>query len=754
MAAWGFAGLIAAFACCAASLACLGVAHIAHKRGARAMSDRVARAGRIGAVACMAALTLCCGIIVWCFFAGDISLDYVVRNRSNADGGLGWLFKLAGLWAGRAGSLLFWAWLIAVFCVVLVFVTRKRTRPLDNGALAVAQLVLLAFVGVLLFSPENMPFTALDARYLDEAGGLNAMASMLGMNTLLEHWAMAIHPPTLFIGYAGLTIPFAYAISALVVNDDSDAWVRSATPYLMFSWLLLGAGIGLGAVWAYVVLGWGGYWGWDPVENASLLPWLIGVALIHSFTIYRKRGEFKRWSIMCACLAFSFVVLGTFITRSGIVQSVHAFGGDSVSLTLFLVLIVASLAAGAIGLLVRRKSFGVAAAEAADIDSLVSRDAAYYVNNVVMVASAVLLAYLTVSSALPAWLPFGGQAVSADTYNLIARPLGVAYCALIAVCPLLGWRKTEGAAFCRKALAPALCAGVLFCLLMIYFLLGLLGAGELRFLVSAEAAGCKSGFDYAGFAVLTMLGFMVACLLVFNAAFMAARALRGTGTAIRSRFAAFGGAICHLGMGVILVGLIGSSMYVDEKVAYLPYDAEADAVEEPLIIEGYELTYTGQEVRSTEGSGKAELVVHFDVTRDGQPVGSVSPAIQMVMATQQQKLEAGVLSFPLEDLFVVFRGTSEDGALVMDVRVNPLIDFVWVGFALLMAGAVVALLARRSGSSADAQAAGLADDEGAAEDPDAPSSGASGEDATASAGEDDEDRAAVASAGDGGDGAA
>ena len=160
---------------------------------------------------------------------------------------------------------------------------------------------------------------------------------------------MAIHPPTLFIGYAGLTIPFAYAISALIVNDDSTEWVNRSTPYLMFSWLLLGVGIGLGAVWAYVVLGWGGYWGWDPVENASLLPWLVGVALIHSFTVYRQRGAFKRWSVFCACLTFCFVVLGTFITRSGLVQSVHAFEGDPVSLVMFGALIICSLLAGIVG---------------------------------------------------------------------------------------------------------------------------------------------------------------------------------------------------------------------------------------------------------------------------------------------------------------------------------------------------------------------------------------------------------------------
>lgn len=190
-------------------------------------------------------------------------------------------------------------------------------------------------------------------------------------------------------------------------------------------------------MWAYVVLGWGGYWGWDPVENASLLPWLVGVALIHSFTVYRQRGAFKRWSVFCACLSFCFVVLGTFITRSGLVQSVHAFEGDPVSLVMFGALIICSLLAGIVGLIVRRKNFGATDAADDDIESMMSKEAAYYVNNLIMIVFAVLLAYMTVSSALPSWLPFGGQSLSAGTYNAIARPLGIAYLAVLAICPLL-----------------------------------------------------------------------------------------------------------------------------------------------------------------------------------------------------------------------------------------------------------------------------------------------------------------------------
>lgn len=692
----GLLGLLVAFAGCLISLVCLGMAHVLFRSGRRDASETFAWGGRVGVCVCAAALTICCAILVTCFMTGDISLDYVVRNRSDATGPLAWLYKLSGLWAGRAGSLLFWAWLIGVFNVVVVIATRKDTRPLDNGALAVAQLVLAAFVGVLLFSEENMPFAVLDPSYVGADGTLVGSATLWGMNTLLEHWAMAIHPPTLFVGYAGLTIPFAYAISALVVNDDSTLWVKRATPYLMFSWLLLGIGIGLGAVWAYVVLGWGGYWGWDPVENASLLPWLVGVALIHSFTIYRQRGAFKRWSVMCACLAFSFVVLGTFITRSGLVQSVHAFEGDPVSLVLFLALIVLSLLAGAVGLAVRRKSFGAVFQADEDIESLASRDAAYYVNNLIMVVFAVLLAYMTISSALPEFLPFGGQALSAGTYNAVARPLGIVYCALVAVCPLLGWRKTSGKAFLKRALVPGVCAVALFVLLMVYFATYLLPSYNA--IVEAGGTGAEGLLEqgpswyYNGLAVAGML---VAACLLSNAVFMVVRSVRGAG-ALRSRLSMIGGGVSHAAMGIILVGLVGSSMYVTEVTGYLPYDEEADTCSETFSIQDFELVYTGNTIELSDNGDDIIYALSFDVMKDGAFVGSVEPAVQVVQSTQQQKLVASVVSFPAEDLFVVYRGMSATGSFSLDVRVNPLISCVWMGFALLMAGALITLFARRA----------------------------------------------------------
>lgn len=714
----GLIGLLIAFAGIAVSVVCLLAGHVlggtARKRGKDgAVTGGVAEAlvwgGRIASLVSAVALTACCVVLVYCFMTGDTSIEYVLRQHSDASGSMGWLYKLSGLWAGREGSLLFWAWLIAVFNAVVALRDLKSLKALDNMALLVAQVVLAAFVGVLLFSENNMPFAATPAQYFNASGELQGAATLWGMNTLLEHWAMAIHPPTLFVGYAGLTIPFAYAIAALVVNDSSKEWVVRSTRYALFSWLFLGIGIGLGAIWAYVVLGWGGYWGWDPVENASLLSWLVGVALVHSFTVYRQRGAFKRWSVMCACLAFAFVIVGTFISRSGIVQSVHAFEGDPISLVLFGALIALSVLAGIVGLALRWKSFGADTVGADDVENMLSKDAAYYFNNVIMIVFTVLLAYMTISSALPSWMPFGGMSLSAGTYNAIARPLGILYLFILAVCPLLSWGKTDGKQFWRRARIPGICALVLFVVLMVYFFTYLLPSYDAIIAAGGSAAEglLEEGpsWYYNGLAVV---GFFVASLLFFNSLFLLGRgvrnymrshetnALAGAVGLFRGHASTYGGFIAHFAMSIILVGLIGSSMYVTEKVTYLSYDEESDSVAEELVVQDFSLVYTGNSIDLQENGDDVIYQLDFDVYRDGEYVGHVNPSMQLVQSTQQTKANAGVISFPLEDLFVVYRGVNDDGAFSMDVRVNPLVSFVWVGFGLLMVGVLLALAGRRS----------------------------------------------------------
>ncbi len=716
MSTFGLISLLIAFAGVVVSVVCLIIGSFLRRRTRESsMGDTLVWGGHIAAILTFAALTLCCGILVYCFMTGDMTIKYVLEEHSNATGGFAWLYKLAGLWAGREGSLLFWAWLISAFTLIITLRNLKKTDKLDSIALLVLQIVLGAFVGVMLFSEDNMPFIATPASYYSSDGTLDVAASVYGMNTLLEHWAMAIHPPTLFIGYAGLTVPFAYAIAALVTNNSSKDWVVRSQRYTLVAWLFLGIGIGLGAIWAYVVLGWGGYWGWDPVENASLLPWLVGLALIHSFTVYRQRGDFKRWSIMCACLTFAFVIVGTFISRSGIVESVHAFEGDPVSLALFGTLIVVPIVAGIVGLIVRWKSFGPKKLPSNEADSMASKDVAYYFNNVVLIVFAVLLAYLTVSSALPElpFLPFSGMSVSSGTYNAIARPLGIIYLALAAVCPLLAWGRTNGKRFWKLIRIPGICALVLFAILMVYFVTYLLPTYNDIIAAGGTAADAMleqgPSWYYNGLAVV---GFFVASLLFFNALFMLGRAIRAYrnkkgnswlaafGGTLVNRASTFGGFLSHLSLAIILVGLIGSSMYVTEITGYIPYDSDTDTASEDFTIKDYTLVYQGNDIVVEDNNDDIDYTLFFDVYKDNDYLGSVDPTVTLVQSTQQQKLVASVISLPTEDLFVVYRGVNEEGDFSMDVRVNPLIYCVWIGFVLLEIGVLISAIGRRKKTGA------------------------------------------------------
>jgi cytochrome c-type biogenesis protein CcmF len=690
------------------------------------LAERSGLFGYLSVLATALFLTFGCGLLIYCFVAGDVSLEYVVRQHSDSDSSFALLYKIAGLWGGREGSLLLWAWLIGLFGAIIALKNLKRREEIDGMALLVIQLVTFAFILVLLFSDSNMPFMPLDPHYLDLQGQLKSFEQLLqesasagqstlepslvlGMNVLLEHWAMAIHPPTLFIGYAGLTVPFAYAIAALIVNDPSKKWVERAQRYALFSWVFLGLGIGLGAIWAYVVLGWGGYWGWDPVENASLLSWLLAVALIHSFTVYRQRGAFKRWSVMCASLAFAFVIVGTFITRSGVVQnSVHAFEGDQVSLILFLGLIVLSVFASVIGLLIRRKSFATPVDGAEADESLFSRGVAYYFNNVVLVLSAFLIVYLTLASALPAWMPYGGLSLSSSTYNAIARPLGILYCLLMAVCPLLSWAKTDGRAFWKKARLPGLFALLVFALLIAYFVLYLKPSYDATIAAGgAQATTVLESGPPLYYFILTLVGFLAASLLFMNSLFMLGRIIGGRRKArsinpVSAVFSAlygqpsrFGGFLAHLSMAIILVGLIGSSMYVSTASAYLPFDEESDTVSADFVIQDYRLVYKENSVEPQTNGTDVVYSVVFDVYQNERYRGQVSPGIYLVESNQQRKPLAGVLGSPLEDLFVVYNGVGDKGELSLSAFVNPCISFVWVGFALLMVGTIIATFGRR-----------------------------------------------------------
>jgi cytochrome c-type biogenesis protein CcmF len=692
MTAFGVTVLWAAFG---AALVSIGALLVGHMRGARA-GRALTKAGYEATFVSAGLLTIAVLIMVVAFFRQDFTFLYVAENHSTDASSLAWLYKLSGVWAGREGSFLFWAWLISLYASLLAWRRRGAMDAVSNVGLAVTNAVLATFSAAMLFSDANAPFKTTPSWLIDPATHrLTGEAVQWGMGPLLQHWAMTIHPPLLFIGYAGLTIPFAFAVAALIVGDTSDAWVRIVERITVFAWLFLGAGIGLGSVWAYVVLGWGGYWGWDAVENASLLPWLTGVALLHSFTVVKRRGAFKRWAVALAGSTFALVILGTFITRSGIVASQHRFAPDPFSFWVFLSMILVAVVLPLALLVLRWETL-----EGDDeFDSLTSKEAAYYFNNVTMLVAGWLVAYLTVTSALPKWLPLGGMAVPPSTYDAVARPVGIGYLALLAFCPLLAWRKTDWRAMWARARGPLAGAAVIFALLVAEW------AVVLRPIYDTMVAqGSEPGrlFSAAGpswyYHGLALLGFLVAAVLIANMAgvFVAGirkRAVASGEGAVTALWAILtkartqsGGYIAHIGMGVILVGLIGSAMFVQDQSFTV-----ADQPGSTFSMAGSTFTYRGYtDEKLANGDMTSRMLL--DVSRGGRQIGRIEPGLtEFVNRSEDQRLrrDAQVLSEPLRDTFVVFEGASEAG-LTFNVKINPLISLTWGGFALLLLGTALA----------------------------------------------------------------
>ena len=688
----GFVLLAIAFL---ATLVSISALLLGHRMGVK-QGEGMTNVGYLATFVAMGSLTLATALMVLAFFRVDLSFMYVAENHSPDVSSLAWLYKLSGLWAGREGSFLLWAWILSLFASWVAYKRIEFTDRLSNMGLMITNIVLALFTAGMMFSDANNPFKVTPAAYLDPTTHqLVGDAANWGMNPLLQHWAMILHPPTLFIGYAGMTIPFAFAIAALIVNDGSKKWVELTDRITIFSWLFLGAGIGLGAVWAYVVLGWGGYWGWDPVENASLLPWLTGVGLLHSFTVFRKRDGFKRWSVMLSAFTFALVILGTFITRSGILadSSVHSFSKDNISLWLFLFMIVASIAAAGIGLLMRWDTF----AGNDEFESLTSKEAAYYFNNVIMLVAGLVVAYLTISAALPKGFPLGGQSIPGTTFDSVARPVGILYLAILAVCPLLSWRGTDGPTFWKRIKWPLGGAVVLFGLLMTEYVMNL---RPIYYFMIKQ--GTLPGQKMAGggpawyYETLAVLGLLVASLLIsaqlslfIDGALKRAKA-RGENffaalwsilTKARSQS---GGYVSHIAMGIILIGLIGSAMFVMEQT-FVVKNTPGSTFQ----TNGYTFTYRGI-TQNTLANGNKVTKAQFSIAGNGTSNSTIAPGQTQFPTSQNPRLDAAVLSQPLRDIFVVFQGTEQNGDLSVNVKVNPLIWFSWCGFALLLIGTSLA----------------------------------------------------------------
>jgi len=605
------------------------------------------------AVHAVGALVLSAALILWYALLFDrFEVIYVWNHSERA---LATFYKFAALWGGQAGSLLFWVLILCGFSVVVVLQNRNRHRylmPYVNGVLLGSS----AFFLLLLVAAAN-PFARV--AFIPEDGQ--------GLNPLLQNYWMVIHPVMLYLGYVGLVVPFAFAIGALISKRLDNSWVRSVRRWTLVPWMFLSAGIIMGSQWAYMELGWGGYWAWDPVENASFLPWLTATAFLHSIIIQEQRGILKVWNVVLIFATYFLVILGTFTTRSGIIESVHAFALSDVG-PYFLVFLVIILG-GFLYLLFTRMNL---LRNEQQIDSVRSREAAFLANNWLFAGIAFATLWGTFFPMFSELLTGAKISVAAPFFNAVNGPLFLLLVALMGVGPLLGWRDTSPAML-RKQFTYPIIAGV--AIGVIAFVWGRNGYAALGLAVCAFAAATIVQEYVRGLRArrsTTNEGILVAM-----------------GNLWRRNGRRYGGYIVHLGIVCIGIAIVGNEFYQQTTHVTLAPGESAE-------IAGFRLEYNGlhSELRPNREEIFATINLYDATSADGRRLGTVKPMRNVYhKAPDVPTSEVGLRMTPIQDVYVLLNGWENSGATAtFTIYINPLTMWLWIGGLLLIIGTVICAL--------------------------------------------------------------
>ena len=589
--------------------------------------------------------------LVYAMVTHDFQIEYVASYTSRD---LSLTYLLSALWAGNDGSLLFWAWLLSLCAVVVVLQKRDIGKELAPYASSIIMITEAFFLALLLFVANpfhKLPFVPAEGR---------------GLNPLLENPGMLFHPPTLLAGYVGFTIPFAFAIAALLTRWLGDEWLITIRRWTLVAWLFLGIGNLIGGWWAYVELGWGGYWAWDPVENASFMPWLVATAFLHSIMMQRRRGILKVWNMVLIILTFALAILGTFLTRSGVLSSVHTFAESPLLGALFLTFIGVILV-GSLGLLYYRSE---ELRSEAEMESLVSRESTFLLNNLLLVGA-------TFAILLGTFFPIISEAVRGvkvsvgpPFYNQVMGPIFLAIILLAGICALIGWRRASIRNLMRSFLWPLLAA------LLLGLVLFILGIRQWYALLA---------FLVCGFVLFTILyeWFRGTRARHRTRAENYPKAFWGLLLANRPRY---GGYIVHIGIILLAIGVVGSSFYNTENEAILKPG-------ESMTIGNYTLTYESKDSYDTES--KQVDTTTLSVYNHGKLIGQLTPEKYFSFGYEQTVSEVAIRTSLFEDLYVILVGWEEDDATAFKVLVNPLVAWIWIGGIVVVLGGLVAFWPER-----------------------------------------------------------
>ncbi len=625
----------------------LAVSAVAARTGNHALA--LSGGNGLLSVAFLLIVAVCC--LVYELVTLDFSLRYVALNTSTD---LPIIYRITALWAGQAGSLLLWSFILSLYVAFVVLRTRRNsTAPYVNAVLCAVSLFFLFLIAYV-----EDPFGKLGT----------VVGEGRGLNPILQNVYMAIHPVTLYVGYVGITIPFAFGIAALLSGHLGDEWIRNSRKYALFSWMFLSAGLLLGARWAYLELGWGGYWAWDPVENAAFMPWLSATAFLHSVMIQERKAMLKKWNMILLITTFFLSIFGTFITRSGIVSSVHSFARSDIG-PIFLGFMIVILLF----------SFSLLAYRSKDLrseerfDSILSRESAFLFNNLLFLAAAFSVFLGTIFPILSEAFTGKKILVGPPYFNTVGVPIGLVLILLMGIGPLISWKKASVANLRRNFVFPA----VVF----------------LAVLLALLVFGMKEPVALISFA---LCGFVASTVFLEYFRGLRVRTARGENTllalfnlVLRNR-RRYGGYIVHLGVVLLVIGITASSLFVTQKEVVL---GKGDS----FSLGRYDLVFRG--VHYISNDAKDGFSAEFSIENSGKNVATIYPEknIYKYEGNREinQETEVALRSTFRDDLYLILSEVDVSGRVNVRALLNPMVNWIWAGGVVIVLGATIAMWPER-----------------------------------------------------------
>ena len=615
---------------------------------ARSGDARYLTVARLAIIAQFFLVTLAATALIYGLVTTDFSIKYVAFNTTRATPVY---YRITGLWGALEGSLLLWEWILIIFSGVVAWLYRDRHNDTLPWVIMIFCIVSAFFLGVVGFLSN--PFETISPIPPDGRG----------LNPLLEDANMMTHPPLLYTGFVGLTVPYAFAMAALIVGKLDEAWIVSTRRWTITAWFFLTAGNLVGAWWSYHVLGWGGYWAWDPVENAAFMPWLPATAFLHSIQVQERRRMLKVWNLSLIIVAFSLTIFGTFLTRSGILSSIHAFSSGPVGG--FFLGFLAVILLGSFGLVAYRADL---LKEQPELDSMVSRESAFLLNNIVLMSALFTIFLGTVFPLISEAVAGVQVSVGAPYFNSVTVPLFLFLVFLMAVGPIIAWRRASWDNLKRNFTWPAAAAL-------------LLGFGLFAWKVR----------DFMPLLGFTLLAFVAFSILYDTALALRARRriagegiIRGLVTLARRNQRRYGGFIVHLGIVLIMMGIAGSMSYSVEKEATM-------SLNQQLQVGNYRIQFAGLSGSQQPTHFRVEGAFH--VFHNGNDNGTLRPALKFFPSQQSPIGRAVHQSSLTEDIYLILSGFSQvdRNQATLKVLVRPLVIWMWIGGFVIAFGTLICI---------------------------------------------------------------